>query len=181
MSEAQVPPLVVPKKDMQTARPDGTRVGPVIHDVVIRRLNPIEDERGEINEIYRSEWGVHDKPLVYAYQTMVRPGKFKGWVLHQKQDDRLYHMLGTLQWALFDERPDSPSHGTVQTFVVSERSRALFVIPQGVWHAVKNIGLTDAYFINLPTRAYSHEDPDKYRLPLPNERIPFAFDDKPGW
>jgi dTDP-4-dehydrorhamnose 3,5-epimerase len=57
----------------------------------------------------------------------------------------------------------------------------LFVIPQGVWHAVKNIGLTDGYFINLPTRAYVHEDPDKYRLPLRNERIPFAFDDTPGW
>ena len=65
--------------------------------------------------------------------------------------------------------------------MVSERSRALFVIPQGVWHAVKNIGHTDAYFINLPTRPYSHEDPDKFRLPLRNDRIPFAFDDKPGW
>ena len=170
-----------PCKDTQTVRPDGSPVAPAIHDVRIKRLAPIEDERGEVNEIYRAEWGLHDEPLVYAYHAMIRPGKVKGWIVHQKQDDRLFHMLGTVQWALFDDRAGSPSHGTVQTFVVSERSRALFVIPQGVWHAVKNIGITDAYFINLPTRPYLHEDPDKYRLPLRNDRIPFAFEDRPGW
>ena len=47
--------------------------------------------------------------------------------------------------------------------------------------AVKNIGNTDAYFVNMPTRPYSHEDPDKYRLPLRNDRIPYAFDDGQGW
>ena len=94
MCKTHVPPLVVPKKDLQTVRADGTPVGPAIHDVFIKRLTPLEDERGEINEIYRSEWGVHNEPLVYAYHAMIRPGKAKGWILHQKQDDRLYHMLG---------------------------------------------------------------------------------------
>ena len=46
---------------------------------------------------------------------------------------------------------------------------------------MKNIGQTEAVFINLPTRAYNHEDPDKYRLPLKNDLIPFSFDDAPGW
>jgi dTDP-4-dehydrorhamnose 3,5-epimerase len=35
--------------------------------------------------------------------------------------------------------------------------------------------------INLPTCPYDHADPDKYRLPIKNELIPFDFDDGPGW
>lgn len=176
-----MPELSEPRKDVQTVRFDGTSVRPAIHDVVIRRVPPIEDERGEVNEVYRPEWGLHPAALVYVYQAMVRPGKVKGWISHRKQDDRIYHMLGTLHWALFDDRPESPTRGVLQHVVVSDRTRALFVIPQGVWHAVKNIGLGDAYFVNMPTRPYSHEDPDKYRLPMPDPRIPFAFDDRPGW
>jgi dTDP-4-dehydrorhamnose 3,5-epimerase len=39
----------------------------------------------------------------------------------------------------------------------------------------------EAFFINMPTRAYDHADPDKYRVPVKNALIPFAFDDGPGW
>jgi dTDP-4-dehydrorhamnose 3,5-epimerase len=65
--------------------------------------------------------------------------------------------------------------------VFSERAPALLVIPRGVYHAVRNIGTTDAIFVNMPTRAYDHGDPDKLRLPLKNGVIPFDFDDGPGW
>ena len=54
----------------------------------------------------------------------------------------------------------------------SEKNRALLVIPRGVYHAVQNIGITDAIFVNMPTRPYDHEDPDKFRLPLKNSLHP---------
>ena len=59
----------------------------------------------------------------------------------------------------------------------SEKNRALLVIPRGVYHAVRNIGVTDAIFVNMPTRPYEHGDPDKFRLPLKNSLIPFSFGD----
>ena len=34
--------------------------------------------------------------------------------------------------------------------------------------------------VNLPTRAYDHAHPDKYRLPLDTDLIPFRFDEKLG-
>ena len=66
----------------------------------------------------------------------------------------------------------------VMTF--GERNRALIVVPAGVWHAVQNVGEREATFINLPTRPYNYEDPDKFRLPLHNDLIPFAFEDASG-
>ena len=62
-----------------------------------------------------------------------------------------------------------------------EHHRGLLVIPAGVYHAAQNVGTVDAYLVNPPTRAYDHADPDKYRLPLKNDLIPFAFEDGLGW
>jgi dTDP-4-dehydrorhamnose 3,5-epimerase len=53
--------------------------------------------------------------------------------------------------------------------------------PSGVYHALENVGTTDVICLNTPTRAYNHEDPDKYRLPLDNDLIPFKFRGKTGW
>ena len=174
-------PLPGAKKDVQTVTADWELVAPRIEGVEWKFIPPLADERGEITEIYRASWGLHADPLVYVYQTLVRPGKVKGWVVHRSQDDRIFHSSGTLQWVLFDDRADSPTRGLLNDFTLSERRRALFVIPRGVYHAVRNVGVQDATFINLPTRPYDHEDPDKYRLPLANDHIPFRFSDSPGW
>jgi dTDP-4-dehydrorhamnose 3,5-epimerase len=48
-------------------------------------------------------------------------------------------------------------------------------IPAGVWHAVQNVGHDEAAFINMPSQPYRHDDPDKYRLPLENDVIPYRL------
>jgi dTDP-4-dehydrorhamnose 3,5-epimerase len=101
-------------------------------------------------------------------------------VLHKLQDDRLFFVSGVVRVALFDDRPDSPTYRMLNVFVMSDRNRGLAIIPKGVFHALKNIGTENACFINLPTRPYNHVDPDKYRLPVKNQLIPFAFEDGSG-
>jgi dTDP-4-dehydrorhamnose 3,5-epimerase len=169
-----------PQKDPATVTPDGTSLAPSIEGVVVRYQRPIEDGRGEVCEVYRPSWGVHPDPLVYVYQVRIRPGAIKGWVVHEHQDDRLFMITGTLRWALFDDRPGSPTRGLVNDLVLSERAAALLIIPRGVYHAVRNVGVGDAIFINMPTHPYQHASPDKLRLPLANTLIPFDFDDVPG-
>ena len=178
-----MPPLdlPLPRKDAQTVTPDGAALAPLIDGVIVRYQRPVEDKRGEIVEVYRPSWGVHVDPLVYVYQVRIRPGAIKGWVIHEHQDDRLFFITGVLRWALYDNRPGSPTRGRLNDLVFSERAPALLVIPRGVYHAVRNIGTSEAIFINMPTRAYEHESPDKARLPLKNGVIPFDFDDGPGW
>ena len=56
--------------------------------------HPHADERGTIREIYDLRWGFTDDPLVYVYHVTIRPGQVKGWVVHLKQNDRLFAVLG---------------------------------------------------------------------------------------
>jgi dTDP-4-dehydrorhamnose 3,5-epimerase len=53
-------------------------------------------------------------------------------------------------------------------------------IPAGIWHAVRNLGNKDVVAVNFPTMPYDYADPDKYGLPLNNERIPHKFDNPRG-
>jgi dTDP-4-dehydrorhamnose 3,5-epimerase len=170
-----------PTKDLPTVTPEGEPLARRIEGLIVRPLRGIEDKRGEIVEVYRPSWGIHAEPLVYVYQVSVRPGAIKGWVVHTQQDDRIHLVSGSLRWAFYDDREASPTHGLLNVITISERNRALLAIPRGVFHAVENIGPCEAIFINMPTRAYEHGDPDKYRLPLKNDLIPFDFDDGRGW
>ena len=99
----------------------------------------------------------------------------KGWVLHREQNDRMFAFGGIVRIVLYDARTDSDSFGRVNVFHFGEHDRALLSIPAGVWHAVQNVGHKDAAFINLPSRPYQHDDPDKYRLPLDNDVIPYRL------
>lgn len=167
--------MSLPKKDPATVTPEGAPLAPRIAGLDVRRLPPLEDPRGEIVELYREAWDFHPAPLVYSYLITARPDSLRGWVVHKKQDDRIAVLFGTLTWAFFDNREDSPTYKMLNVITVSERNRTLFTIPQGVYHAVQNTGTQDAVFINFPTRPYDHADPDKYRLPIKNDLIPFDF------
>jgi dTDP-4-dehydrorhamnose 3,5-epimerase len=151
----------------------GERVTRIIAGVAVRPAATQLDEPGEVCEVFNPARGISDVPLVYVYQAVLRPGKVKGWVYHEQQDDRLFVSLGFLKIVLFDLREDSPTHGLIDEVHLSERNRALLIIPRLVAHAVQNIGNTDALFINLPTRAYNHENPDKYRIAIESGAIPY--------
>ena len=65
---------------------------------------------------------------------------------------------------------------------MSEYNRQLVVIPRGVFHAVQNVGDVEAIIVDMPSVRYNHENPDKYRLPLNNDLIPYRFTgEATGW
>lgn len=173
--------IIHPVKDEQSVTPDGELVGPKIDGLLTRRLRPIEDKRGDITEMYSSSWGISTEPVIYAYQVTIRPNAIRGWELHKQQTDRIFISQGSMRWAFYDNRPDSPTYKLLNVFVLGELSRTLVIVPTGIFHAVQNVGPGVAIFVNFPTHPYNHSDPDKYRLPLKNDLIPFDFADGPGW
>ena len=82
---------------------------------------------------------------------------------------------------LYDIRPESSNFGLVNEIYRSDLDRNVMVIPAYVFHAHQNIGITDALFVSMPTRAYQHADPDVYRLPINTDQIPYTFDNRMGW
>lgn len=164
-----------PVKDSQTVTSEGERLIDKIDGVKIRKLVVQEDPRGELIEVFNQSWNFHPDPLVFVYTVCARPGSVRGWQLHKKQDDRIFSCQGVLHWVLFDNRPESPTYKLLNQFTFGMRNPVLMTIPKGVYHAVKNIGAADACFINMPTQPYNHQDPDKYRLPMKNDLIPFHF------
>jgi dTDP-4-dehydrorhamnose 3,5-epimerase len=162
-------------RDSQTVTPAGELVQEPLDGVRIRAATTQLDERGSICEIYNPDWDFTEEPLIFVYQTTIRPGQIKGWVLHLDQDDRLFFSTGDVKVVLYDARPESPTFGRMNAHTFGETRRALLRIPAGVYHALQNVGERDALFINLPTQPYQHENPDKYRLPLDTPEIPYTF------
>lgn len=169
------------KQDKQTVTPDGESIQELPFGVTFHDLITQVDERGEVCEHYDPRWGWHEAPLVFVYSFTIRPGMIKGWGLHKKHDDRYCILFGDLEVILYDVRPDSPTNGLVSKIVLSERRRRLMNIPANVWHADRNIGSKDALVVNFPTIQYDHASPDKYRLPLDTDQIPYKFENPRGW
>jgi dTDP-4-dehydrorhamnose 3,5-epimerase len=164
-----------PRQDVQTVTPDGVATHQQIAGVRIRPAVTQMDDRGSVCEVYSPAWGFTDEPLVYVYQVTIRPGEVKGWVVHREQDDRLFFSSGDVKVVLYDDRSDSPTFEQLDVLYFGESRRALLRIPRGVYHAVQNVGLKDALFINCPTAPYRHDKPDKLRLSLENDLIPYRF------
>ena len=173
--------MTEPIQDKQTVTPDGESLQPVPFGVTFYDVITHVDDRGEVCEHYDLRWGWHKDPLVFVYSFTVRPGMIKGWGVHKKHEDRYFIVHGDMEVVLYDPREDSPTKGMVCKIVLSERRRRLMNIPAGIWHADHNIGTKDAFMLNFPTIPYDHTDPDKYRLPLDTDQIPYKFDNPRGW
>jgi dTDP-4-dehydrorhamnose 3,5-epimerase len=165
-----------PRQDPQTVTPSGERVAPLIDGVKLRYAVTQVDERGTICEILNPAWGFHDAPIVYVYELTVAPYRVKGWVVHYEQEDRLFLRHGRVKIVLYDDRPQSKTYKMVNVICLSDQNRALLAFPTHIYHAIQNIGENEAVLINMPTRPYKHAKPDKYRLPLNNDKIPYRFD-----
>ncbi|HEY5884454.1 MAG TPA: dTDP-4-dehydrorhamnose 3,5-epimerase family protein [Pyrinomonadaceae bacterium] len=173
--------MSAPVQDTQTVTPDGESIQKLPEGVTFHDLTTHVDERGSVVELYDPRWAWHSDPLVFSYCFTIRPGMIKGWGVHRKHEDRYCILMGEMEVVMYDERPHSSTFGLVSKVVLSEYRRRLMNIPIGVWHADRNLGQKDVVVINFPTIQYDHADPDKHRLPLNNDTIPYKFDNPRGW
>jgi dTDP-4-dehydrorhamnose 3,5-epimerase len=170
-----------PNRDRGTVTPAGEPIAVLPAGVSFRDVPTHLDERGSIVELFDPRWDWHPDPFAFAYSFTIRPGFAKGWGLHKDHEDRYFVLLGEMQVVFYDERPGSPTEGLVAEVVLSDHRRRLMNIPAGVWHANRNLGSTDVVVVNFPTIPYAHSNPDKYRLPLDTDQIPYRFEGVRGW
>lgn len=146
-----------------------------IEGVKLRRLYSHGDQRGNLTVLMTNlndsaQWTGH------VYQVNAAPGSVRAWVYHKRQSDRLAFTLGNFRIVLYDQRPDSSTHGQVNVLDVGLANKVQLTIPPFVIHGVQNRGAEFSTFMNMPDNTYDPGNPDKSRLPPDHPAIPYQFE-----
>lgn len=126
-----------------------------IEGVIIRPLKRHEDKRGWLIELFRHDELDAEFHPAMSYVSMTRPGIARGPHEHRDQAD-LFAFVGpsTFRLWLWDNRPDSPTHGKRHILDAGPDTPTMVVVPAGVVHAYKNIGECDGLVFNAPNRLF---------------------------
>ena len=151
----------------------------LIDGVEVKELRLIEDNRGRLFEMMRSDWPLFEK-FGQAYVTTCRPGYAKAWHCHRKQKDNLIVIRGKARIGLWDARRDSCTFGMVNSFEFSGEKPMLLKVPEMVYHGFTALGNEEAILVNLPTNLFNYENPDELRKPFNTPKIKFDWGCKEG-
>jgi dTDP-4-dehydrorhamnose 3,5-epimerase len=151
----------------------------LIDGLKFRPVRPVPHEDGTVAEVARVSWPEISLPIVQVHTTSTFPGRVRAWGLHELSTDRLFVVHGLVSIVIYDGREASVTHGILNEFRVSDRNPALVVIPPNLYHGWKNIGVDEAFIINMPSSPYEHDGPDALDLPYESPRaeeiVPFRW------
>jgi len=151
----------------------------LIHGARTKALRVIPDERGRLMEMLRCDDDFF-KGFGQLYLTTAYPGVVKAWHYHKKQWDHFVCVRGMMKVVLFDSRSESPTKGRTNEFFLGENNPVLLQIPPLVYHGFKCISDYEAVVVNCPSQAYSHADPDEFRVDPHSNDIPYDWARKDG-
>jgi len=143
-----------------------------IQDVRIAPLRRIPDERGAILHMLR-ETDPGFERFGEIYFSLVYPGVIKGWHLHRRMTLNYAVPVGMIKLVLYDDRPDSPTRGTLQELHVGELDYTLVTIPPLVWNGFKGAGSEPALVANCATEPHDPEEIE--RLDPFSDWIPYDW------
>jgi dTDP-4-dehydrorhamnose 3,5-epimerase len=126
-----------------------------IEGVIIRPLQRHADQRGWLCELFRDDEvpaGFHPR---MAYLSETASGVARGPHEHRHQTD-CFCFLGPTNFVLYlwDNRADSPTVGQHRRLLLGRDCPALVIVPPGVVHGYRNVGMEAGIVINFPDRLY---------------------------
>ena len=148
-----------------------------IHDVQVRPLRRIADERGAVLHMLKAT----DEAFVEfgeMYFSLAYPGVVKGWHLHERMTLNYAVPEGMIKLVLYDDRDGSPSRGTVQELHVGELNYVLVTIPPLIWNGFTPEGGRAALVANCAT--IPHDPAEIRRLDPFGEEIPYDWSVRHG-
>lgn len=140
-----------------------------IQDVQLIPLTTHVDDRGYLIEIARisgapgSHAVVPKFGQVYLVGDPVR-GTIRAFHKHEILWDYFFISHGSAKFVLVDDREGSPSYHEMNTFIISERTPSLLVVPPGVYHGWMSLE-DDTQMISTASEVYNPEKPDEVRIP----------------
>ena len=152
----------------------------MIQGTLLKPLRFLPDERGFLMEMLRQDWQILEK-FGQVYITCCKYGVVKGWHYHKLQNDHFVCVSGKVLVALYDNRPDSPTFGTVEEVTLSAPGNdnsdtpQLLRIPLGVVHGFTALEPPEARIVNITTETYNYTQPDEFRYPYDSPEIPYRW------
>src|SRR3989344_6638363 len=104
----------------------------MIDGVKIISLKQIPDERGKIMHMLRVD-DAHFEKFGEIYFSIVYPDVVKGWHIHMKMTLNYAVIHGKIKLVLYDDRPESKTHGQLMELFIGEDNYVLVKIPPIVW------------------------------------------------
>jgi dTDP-4-dehydrorhamnose 3,5-epimerase len=142
-----------------------------IKGVYVLPLKKIEDDRGWLVELFRSDQLLENIQPEMSYISMTLPGVSRGPHEHLEQSDVMAFVgPGEFEVHLWERRTEESfmaikggfsSHLNTNDYIHHEKHRfgrsnpAAVVIPPGIVHAYKNVSEEFGYVMNFPNKLYA--------------------------
>ena len=149
----------------------GLKMG--IHDVKIEPLRQILDGRGKVMHMLRCDSSFFQK-FGEIYFSCAYPGAVKAWHFHEQMTLNYAVPHGNIKLVLYDDRPDSPTNGTIQEIFLGPDNYCLVIMPSKIWTGFKVIGTDTAIIANCATQP--HESDEIKRLDSNTPYIRYDWD-----
>jgi dTDP-4-dehydrorhamnose 3,5-epimerase len=155
------------------------RSAELIAGIVIEPLQVFADDRGFFAELARlGSPGIAGNMISGAERgiqistTLTYPGTIKAIHYHYEQTDLWAPVAGMLQVFLYDLRRGSPTFGLINTLYVGSYRPWEILIPPGVAHGYRVLGIHPAQLVYLTDRFYNVQDEGR----LPYDHPDVAYD-----
>jgi len=157
------------------ARPDSPDL---IDGVRIEPLRVYPDDRGFFTELARLGKGLASNMVpdgvrsIQVSLTLTYPGTIKAIHYHSEQTDLWVPVSGMVQVFLYDLRRRSPTFGAINTIYAGRFQPWEILIPPGVGHGYKALGVDPIQLVYFTDRHYNPAD----ELRLPYDHPDIAYD-----
>jgi len=146
--------------------------GPAIDGLLRVPLRRIPDERGTIMHMLRAD-DPHFLQFGEIYFTTVYEGVVKGWHKHREMTLNYACVSGRIKLVVYDDRPESPTCGTVDEIFLGPDDHSLVLIPPDLWTGFK--GMTAPFAIVANCCTHTHDPSRTTRLDPFDSSIPYDW------
>jgi dTDP-4-dehydrorhamnose 3,5-epimerase len=160
----------------QTITADGQMVREgLIDGLRLKESSNVVARNGVVTELWRPDWwGQETRPQHVVYATLAAFCE-TNWHCHARQQDLLFVVRGLIKMAFYDGRESSPTYKTLNVMPFSAARPTLIYVPNGVWHALKNLDGSESAYVTMNNTPFIYEAPDDYRRPPGDESLPKPF------
>ena len=150
-----------------------------IDGVFTEQFPSVAYKQGTLTEVVNSKWqDLFSEPVEHLYFISNSGDRVREeWYVHHKVLDRYVLIDGKAKVALFDDRESSPTFETlivVDLAGIEQGGVSGLRIPAGVWHSF-SYQTEKLLLMNAKHPGYNRDEPDKFRMPMPNERTNFHW------